>query len=67
MCRQELTLDPAGNVVDEQARSYTGAVLLTLTRVYDTLGRLQQVTDGELNSTTFGKVNQAWRRSDQKK
>lgn len=52
--RLELTLDPAGNVVGEQARSYTGAVLLTLTRVYDTLGRLQRVTDGELNSTTFG-------------
>jgi len=52
--RQELTLDAAGNVIGEQSRSYAGAVLLTLNRVYDTLGRLQQVTDGESHSTTFG-------------
>ena len=52
--RQELTLDAAGNVIGEQSRSYTGAVLLTLNRVYDTLGRLQQVTDGESHSTTYG-------------
>jgi RHS repeat-associated protein len=52
--RMAFTLNAAGDVMREDATTASGAVLRTLSRVYDTLGRLQAVTDGELHSTTFG-------------
>jgi YD repeat-containing protein len=52
--RMAFTLNAAGDVVREDAQTASGAVLRSLSRVYDTLGRVQAVTDGELHSTTFG-------------
>jgi YD repeat-containing protein len=52
--RMAFTLDSADDVVREDAQTANGTVLRSLSRVYDTLGRVQAVTDGELHSTTFG-------------
>lgn len=49
----DFTLSPAGEVVGEHARDTGGALLRTLSRTYDTLGRLQAVKDAELRATTF--------------
>ncbi len=49
----DFTLNPAGEVVGEYARDTGGALLRTLSRTYDTLGRLQAVKDAELRATTF--------------
>ena len=49
----DFTLNPAGDVVGEHTRDSAGALLRTLSRTYDTLGRLQAVKDAELRATTF--------------
>lgn len=49
----DFTLNPAGEVVGEHTRDAAGTLLRTLTRTYDTLGRLQAVRDADLRSTRF--------------
>jgi RHS repeat-associated protein len=49
----DFTLNPAGEVVGEHTRDAAGMLLRTLTRTYDTLGRLQAVRDADFRSTTF--------------
>lgn len=52
--RIDLTLNAAGEVVREDTRDTAGALLRTLARSYDTLGRVQAQTDAYLKSATFG-------------
>lgn len=52
--RQEAVLDASGKAIRVDARSYTGAVLRSVSRAYDTLGRQQRETDGEFHSITYG-------------
>jgi RHS repeat-associated protein len=49
----DFTLNPAGEVVGEHTRDAAGTLLRTLTRTYDTLGRLQAVRDADLRSSSF--------------
>jgi RHS repeat-associated protein len=49
----DFTLNPAGEVVGEHSRDASGALLRTLVRTYDTLGRLQSVRDADLRSSSF--------------
>lgn len=50
---QRFTLNAAGERVREDTRDTSGALLRTLSRTYDTLGRLQAVTDAYGRHTTF--------------
>ncbi|MFZ5637839.1 MAG: RHS repeat-associated core domain-containing protein [Pseudomonadota bacterium] len=49
----QFALGPAGQILREDTRDVDGVLLRTLSRTYDTLGRLQAVTDADLRSTTF--------------
>jgi YD repeat-containing protein len=41
------TLDNAGNRIDEQVRDSTGALRRSISRTFDALSRLQQITGSE--------------------
>ncbi len=48
------TLNAAGEQINEATKDASGALLRTLSRTYDTLGRLQTQSDADLQPTTFG-------------
>ncbi|NOT88814.1 MAG: type IV secretion protein Rhs [Lysobacter sp.] len=48
------TLNAAGEPLKEDTRDTSGALLRTLSRTYDTLGRLQTQSDADLQPTGFG-------------
>ncbi len=52
--RMTYTLNAAGERIKEDTQDTSGALLRTLSRTYDTLGRLQTLTDADLRATTFG-------------
>ncbi|MFZ5635879.1 MAG: HNH/ENDO VII family nuclease [Pseudomonadota bacterium] len=47
------TLDGAGHAIRDDTRDAGGALLQTVARTFDTLGRLRAVTDADNRSTTF--------------
>lgn len=51
--RQELTLDAAGNAIQEDVKDASAAVRRTLGRDFDTTGRLKTVADAFSNPTDF--------------
>jgi RHS repeat-associated protein len=51
--RMTYTLNAAGERIKEDTQDTSGALLRTLSRTYDTLGRLQTLTDADLRATTF--------------
>ncbi len=52
--RMSYTLNAAGERIKEETKDISGALLSTLSRTFDTLGRLQTQSDAELRATTFG-------------
>lgn len=52
--RVEYVLDGAGNRVQENTRDAAGALVRTMSRVYDQLGQLRTVADARANPTDFG-------------
>jgi RHS repeat-associated protein len=51
--RMSYTLNAAGERINEETKDTSGALLRTLSRTYDMLGRLQTQSDAELRATTF--------------
>lgn len=51
--RQELTLDAAGNAIQEDVKDAGATVRRTLGRIFDTAGRLETVADAFNNPTDF--------------
>lgn len=51
--RQELTLDAAGNAIQEDVKDASATVRRTLGRIFDTTGRLETVADAFSNPTDF--------------
>jgi RHS repeat-associated protein len=52
--RMTYTLNAAGERIKEETKDTSGALLRTLSRTFDTLGRLQTQSDAELRATSFG-------------
>ncbi len=52
--RMSYTLNAAGERIKEETKDTSGALLRTLSRTYDTLGRLQTQSNADLQSTSFG-------------
>lgn len=52
--RMSYTLNVAGERIKEDTKDTSGALLRTLGRTFDALGRLQTQSDAELRATTFG-------------
>lgn len=48
------TLDAAGERIKEETKDTSGALLRTLSRTYDTLGRLHTQSNADLQPTTYG-------------
>lgn len=51
--RQELTLDAAGNAIQEDVKDASATVRRSLGRIFDTAGRLETIADAFSNPTDF--------------